>query len=64
MLNHVKGVMLEDAMFLNLKVAGAIGGQLYDIKIKCAAIIREAARELVICSKNNIEVIVFGILSK
>lgn len=48
MLGQVKGVMLEDAMLLTVKVAGATGGQLYDIKMECAAIIRKAARELMI----------------
>jgi hypothetical protein len=48
MLGHVKGVMLEDAMLLTVKVAGATGGQLYDIKMECAAIIRKAAGELMI----------------
>jgi len=48
MLGHVKGVMFEDAMLLTVKVAGATGGQLYDIKMECAAIIRKAARELMI----------------
>jgi hypothetical protein len=48
MLGHVKGVMLEDAMLLTVKVAGATEGQLYDIKMECAAIIRKAASELMI----------------
>lgn len=43
MLGHVKGVMLEDAMLLTVKLAGATGGQLYDIKMERAAIIRKAA---------------------
>jgi len=43
---HIKGIMLEDAMLLTAKVAGATCGQLYDIKMECAAIIRKAAREL------------------
>jgi hypothetical protein len=47
-LQHVKGIILEDAMLLIVKVAGATGGQLYDIKMECAAIIRKAARELMI----------------
>lgn len=47
-LSHVKGIMLEDAMLLTVKVAGAEGGGLYDIKMECAAIIRKAARELMI----------------
>lgn len=48
MLGHVKGVMLEDAMLLTVKVAGAEGGQIYDIRMECAAIIRKAAHELMI----------------
>ena len=47
-LGHVKRIMLEDAMLLTVKVAGATGGQLYDIKMECATIIRKAARELMI----------------
>lgn len=47
-LGHVKAIMLEDAMLLTVKVAGATGGQLYDIKMECAAIIRKAARELMV----------------
>ncbi|BBE16285.1 hypothetical protein AQPE_0422 [Aquipluma nitroreducens] len=45
---HIKGIMLEDAMLLTVKVAGAEGGQLYDIRMECAAIIRKAARELMV----------------
>lgn len=48
MLGHVKSVMLEDAMLLTVKVAGATAGQLYDIKMEAATIIRRAARELMI----------------
>jgi hypothetical protein len=48
LLGHVKGIMLEDAMLLTVKVAGAEGGGLYDIRMECAAIIRKAARELMI----------------
>jgi hypothetical protein len=47
-LGHVKSVMYEDAMMLTVKVAGATGGQLYDIKMEAAAIIRKSARELMI----------------
>jgi hypothetical protein len=47
-LGHVKAIMLEDAMLLTVKVAGAEGGQLYDIKMECATIIRKAARELMV----------------
>jgi len=48
MLGHVKGVMYEDAMLLTVKIAGAEGGQLYDIKMEAATIIRKAAMELMI----------------
>ena len=47
-LAHVKGVMLEDAMMLTVKVAGASAGQLYDIKMEAAAMIRKSARNLMI----------------
>lgn len=47
-LSFIKGIILEDAMLLMVKVAGAEGGQLYDIKMECATIIRKAAMELMI----------------
>jgi len=48
MLGHVKSIMLEDAMMLTVKIAGAEAGQLYDIKMEAAAIIRKAALNLMI----------------
>jgi len=48
MLMHVKSIMLEDAMLLTVKVAGATAGQLYDIKMESATIIRKAAQDLMI----------------
>ena len=47
-LSHVKSIMLEDAMMLTVKVVGATAGQLYDIKMESASIIRKAARDLMI----------------
>jgi len=47
-LGHVRSIMYEDAMLLTVKIAGAEGGQLYDIKMEAAAIIRKAAMELMI----------------
>jgi hypothetical protein len=44
----VKSIMLEDAMMLTVKVAGAEVGQLYDIKMEAAAVIRKAAQNLMI----------------
>jgi hypothetical protein len=47
-LNEVKGCMLSDAAQLTVKVAGAEAAGLYDIKMENAAIIRKAARNLMI----------------
>ena len=47
-LAFVKSNMLEDAMMLTVKVAGAEAGQLYDIKMEAAALIRKAALNLMI----------------
>ena len=47
-LQEIKGFMLADAMILTSKVAGAEGGDLYDIRMECAAIIRKAARDLIV----------------
>ena len=47
-LSHIKAIMLEDAMLLTVKVAGAEGGELYDIKMEAATLIRKAAMELMI----------------
>jgi hypothetical protein len=56
-LSHVKSIMLEDAMLLTVKIAGAEGGDLYDIRMECAAIIRKAGHELMI---QNHSLEVFG----
>lgn len=45
-LQSIKGFMLEDASIMAAKIAGAEGGDLYDIRMECAAIIRKAARDL------------------
>ncbi len=45
-LQFVKGNMLSDAAQLTVKVAGAEAGDLYDIRMEGAAIIRKAARDL------------------
>lgn len=46
LLDSIKDLMLEDAALLTVKVAGAEAGDLYDIRMECAAIIRKAARDL------------------
>jgi hypothetical protein len=47
-LNEVKSWMLSDAAQLTVKVAGAEAGGLYDLKMENAAIIRKAARDLIV----------------
>jgi len=47
-LQHIKGQMLGDAMLLTVKIAGAEGGGLYDLRMEAAAIIRKAARDLMV----------------
>lgn len=46
MLESTKGFMLEDASMICAKIAGAEGGDIYDIRMECAAIIRKSARDL------------------
>jgi hypothetical protein len=40
--------MLGDAMMISAKIAGAEGGDIYDLRMENAAIIRKAARDLMI----------------
>ncbi|MDD5186078.1 MAG: hypothetical protein PHS84_12530 [Paludibacter sp.] len=47
-LNHIKQFMLEDAHMLTAKVAAAEGGDLYDIRMENAAIIRKSAQSLML----------------
>lgn len=49
-LMNIKGQMIGDAALLCVKVAGAEGGDLYDIRMEAAAIIRKAAHDLMIQS--------------
>ena len=44
----VKGQMLSDAALLTVKIAGAEAAGLYDLKMENAAIIRKAARDLMV----------------
>jgi len=57
-LQFAKSQMLTDAMLLTVKVAGAEGADLYDIRMENAAIIRKAARELMI-SNHSLEMFGF-----
>ena len=47
-LNEIKSWMLSDAAQLSVKVAGAEAAGLYDLKMENAAIIRKAARDLIV----------------
>jgi hypothetical protein len=47
-LQPVKANMLEDASLLTVKVAGAEAGELYDIKMEAATIVRKAANDLMV----------------
>jgi hypothetical protein len=57
-LQFVKGNMLSDAAQLMVKVAGAEGGDLYDLRMEAAAIIRKAARDLKV-SNHSLEMFGF-----
>ena len=45
-LQTTNGFMIENAFVIPAKIAGAEGGDLYDLRMENAAIIRKAAREL------------------
>jgi hypothetical protein len=47
-LMNIKDCMISDAALLTVKIAGAEAAEFYDIKMECAAIIRKAARDLMV----------------
>jgi hypothetical protein len=47
-LSSIKSCMVADAIQLTVKIAGAETAGLYDLKMECAAIIRKAARDLMV----------------
>lgn len=47
-LQHIKQFMLSDAAQLTVKIGGATRVGLYDLKMEAAAIIRKAARDLMV----------------
>lgn len=47
-LQHLKSNLLEDIMVIQAKISGAEAVKLYDIKMENAAIIRKAAREIMV----------------
>lgn len=46
MLHGIKWQLLDDARILSVKIAGAEGGELYDIRMECATLIRKSAMSL------------------
>jgi len=46
LLQSIKGMMYGDALLIPAKIVGAEAGDLYDLRMENAAIIRKAAREL------------------
>lgn len=53
-LSSIKGQILNDSMLILVKIAGAEGGDIYDIRMENAAIIRKSARDLMV-SKHTLE---------
>ncbi|MBR9999021.1 MAG: hypothetical protein KFF73_08620 [Cyclobacteriaceae bacterium] len=47
-LDMIKEILITDASQLMIKVAGAEGGGLYDLKMEAATLIRKAARDLMV----------------
>ena len=46
LLQHLREIMLTDAAMLTVKVAGAMGADVYDMQMENAVLIRKAARDL------------------
>lgn len=57
-LQHLKSNLLEDIMIIQAKISGAEAVKLYDIKMENAAIIRKAARDIMV-SGNTLEMFDF-----
>lgn len=47
-LAHIKGFLLEDSMLIPAKISGAEAGDIYDLRMENAAIIRKCARDLMV----------------
>lgn len=46
LLQHLREIMLTDAALLTVKVASAVGADIYDMQMESAVLIRKAARDL------------------
>ncbi len=51
-LGYIKRIIFEDALMLTSKVVNAEGGDLYDLRMENAAIIRKSARDLMVQNHN------------
>lgn len=58
-LQTIKSNLLEDIMIIQAKICGAEAVKLYDIKMENAAIIRKAARDIMV-SGNTLEMLGFS----
>jgi hypothetical protein len=47
-LESIKGILMEDAAMLCVKISGAENVEIYDLKMEAATIIRKAARDLMV----------------
>ena len=61
-LNEIARFMREDSYVMQVKIVGAEGGGLYDIKMECAALIRKAGRDLYV-QKHSLEMFDFEYVS-
>ena len=61
-LNEIAGFMRADSYVMQVKIVGAEGGGLYDIKMECAALIRKAGRDLYV-QKHSLEMFDFEYVS-
>jgi hypothetical protein len=51
-LGYIKRIIFEDSLMLTAKIANAEGGDLYDLRMENATIIRKAARDLEVQNHN------------
>lgn len=61
-LNEIAGFMRADSYVMQVKIVGAEGDGLYDIKMECAALMRKAGRDLYV-QKHSLEMFDFEYVS-
>lgn len=62
MLNEIAAFMRGDSYLMQVKIVGAEAGNLYDIRMECAALIRKAGRDLYL-SKHSLSMFDFEYVS-